>query len=270
MWNGFWKNLRLILINFAYINSSLTFFNFFYFIIFFFSYVWTGGFLVYVWLILEVAYFIFWLWKNIFYQLNNFRLRNFILDSPISMIIGKLGTGKTLLLTYLNEIMQTKSSHVYTNYPINDKNTKIITFKHFDFNDKTKLIPPNNSFIGFDESFLYMDGTDPKTTKLIHNGKIPYILLARHFNNNLCITAQRPNMVWNNIRELATCTIIPLSLKKPPNGKTLIPKFFIMELGVFQDMDMYEIWKNKSMERVSDGKKSKRKSDMGLGVKFFK
>lgn len=43
-----------------------------------------------------------------------------------------------------------------------------------------------------------------------------------------------------------------------------------MHLGVFQDWDVYEIWKNKSAERVADGKKSKRKSDLGLGIKFFK
>nr|WP_245938372.1 hypothetical protein [Spiroplasma phoeniceum] len=44
------------------------------------------------------------MWKNIFYQLNAFRLVNFVWDNPLSVIIGKLGTGKTLLLNYLSQM----------------------------------------------------------------------------------------------------------------------------------------------------------------------
>lgn len=263
-----WKKLKLIWLNWCYINSSFVFFNFLFFIVFGLTF-YLSGFWVIILVVLEVVYFIWWLWKNVFYQINAFKLVDFVWSSPISLIIGKLGTGKTLLLTYLNELMKLKTDSLYTNYPIQDKKTKVITFRHFDFRDKTKLIPPSNSFIGFDESFLYIDGTSPKDTKIVHSGKIPWILLARHFGNVAVFTAQRDKMIWNNIRELASCMIIPLSLKLPPK-KTVLPKFFIMQLGIFQDWDVYEIWKNKSAERVADGKRSRRKSDLGLGIKFFK
>lgn len=264
-----WKKWKLIWLNWCYINSSFVFFNILFFIIFSLSF-YLQGFWIIALFICEIIYFIWWLTKNIFYQINTFKLIEFIWQSPISLIIGKLGTGKTLLLTYLNEIMKLKTDSLYTNYPINDNKTKVITFRNFDFKDKTKLIPPTNSFIGFDESFLYIDGTSPKDTKITHSGKIPWILLARHFGNVAVFTAQRDKMIWNNIRELASCMIIPLNLKLPPKKKSILPKFFIMELGVFQDWDIYEIWKNKSAERVADGKKSKRRSDLGLGIKFFK
>lgn len=262
------KKLKLVWLNWCYINSSFIIFNILYFFVFIISFYSTGFWIIFL-IILEIVYFSWWLWKNIFYQINTFKLIEFIWQSPISLIIGKLGTGKTLLLTYLNEIMKLKTDSLYTNYPIQDKKTKIITFRHFDFRDKTKQIPPTNSFIGFDESFLYIDGTNPKDTKVLHSGKIPWILLARHFGNVAVFTAQRDKMIWNNIRELASCMIIPLDLKLPPK-RSILPKFFIMQLGIFQDWDIYEIWKNKSAERVADGKKSKRKSDLGLGIKFFK
>ena len=219
---------------------------------------------------LQLLYFFWWISINFKYQINTFALIATISQSPISLVIGKLGTGKTLFLTYLTEIMTIWADNIYSNYPIESKTAKIVTFKNFDFNDNTKLIPPKNSFIAFDESFLYIDGTDPKNTKIVHSGKIPWILLARHFGNVAVFSAQRDGMVWNNIRELASCTIVPLSLKTPKNVNSFFPKFFILEIGIFQDMGLYEIWKTKSAERIADGNKSKRKSDIGLGIKFFK
>jgi hypothetical protein len=79
-------------------------------------------------------------------------------------------------------------------------------------------------------------------------------------------------MIWNNIRQLASGIIIPISLKKPVNSKLgkLLNPFFIMRLGIFQDIADYEIWKNKSVEQVAIGKKAKYRSAKELGVRFFK
>ncbi|ALA98490.1 Spiroplasmavirus-related protein [Spiroplasma kunkelii CR2-3x] len=171
---------------------------------------------------LQCVYFVLWLWKNIFYQLNAFRLVQFIWYNPLSVIIGKLGTGKTLLLTYLSQVMKLLTDKIYSNYPLEDDKVKVLTFKNLDFTDRTKPVPPDDSVILFDESYLYIDGTSPHDEKKVHSGKIPWIVLARHFGNRALFTAQREGMIWNNIRQLASGIIIPISLKKPIIKKDLI------------------------------------------------
>nr|WP_167693730.1 hypothetical protein [Spiroplasma citri] len=89
--------------------------------------------------------------KNIFYQLNSFGLVNFVWDNPLSVIIGKLGTGKTLLLTYLSQTMKLLTDEIYSNYPLKDDKVKVLTFKNLDFTDRTKPVPLDDSVILFDE-----------------------------------------------------------------------------------------------------------------------
>ncbi|ALA98289.1 Spiroplasmavirus-related protein [Spiroplasma kunkelii CR2-3x] len=205
------------------------------------------------------------MWKNIFYQLNAFRLVQFIWDNPLSVIIGKLGTGKTLLLTYLSQVMKLLTDKIYSNYPLEDD-------FYLDFTDRTKLVPLDDNVILFDESYLYIDGTSPHDEKKVHSGKIPGIVLARHFGNRALFTAQREGMIWNNIRQLASGIIIPISLKKhvAKKGFNFFNSFFIMRIGIFQDITDYETWKTKSVERAVEDKRVKDKSDVGLGIRFFK
>ncbi|KAI92357.1 hypothetical protein [Spiroplasma melliferum] len=265
------KKFVFFLINFCYINGSMVLFSLIDLLIWIISLNYTG--LVF-WLLfaLQCVYFVWWLWKNIFYQLNAFRLVNFVWDNPLSVIIGKLGTGKTLLLTYLSETMKLLTDKIYSNYPLEDDKVKVLTFKNLDFTDRTKPVPPDDSLILFDESFLYIDGTSPHDEKVTHRGKIPWIVLARHFGHRALFTAQREGMLWNNIRQLASGIIIPISLKKPivKKGINFFNRFFIMRIGIFQDITDYEIWKTESVKRTAEGKRAKHRSDVGLGIRFFK
>ena len=260
----FWKN-------YCYISGSMLLFSLVDLLFWIISLNYTG--LVF-WLLfaLQCVYFVWWLWKNIFYQLNAFRLVNFVWDNPLSVIIGKLGTGKTLLLTYLSETMKLLTDKIYSNYPLEDDKVKVLTFKNLDFTDRTKPVPPDDSLILFDESFLYIDGTSPHDEKVTHRGKIPWIVLARHFGHRALFTAQREGMLWNNIRQLASGIIIPISLKKPitKKGFNFFNRFFIMRIGIFQDITDYEIWKTESVKRTAEGKRAKHRSDVGLGIRFFK
>jgi len=47
-------------------------------------------------------------------------------------------------------------------------------------------------------------------------------VLARHFGHRALFTAQREGMLWNNIRQLASGIIIPISLKNQLLKKDLI------------------------------------------------
>nr|WP_253301638.1 hypothetical protein [Spiroplasma endosymbiont of Phyllotreta cruciferae] len=125
----------------------------------------------------------------------------------------------------------------------------------------------------FDENFLYIDGTRPHDEKITHREKIPWIVLARHFGHRALFTSQREGMLWNNIRQLASgIIIIPISLKKPTakKGLNFFNRFFIMRIGIFQDITDYEIWKTESVKRTAEGKCAKHRSDVGLGIQFFK
>ncbi len=113
----------------------------------------------------------------------------------MSVIIGKLGTGKTLLLTYLSQSMKLLIDEIYTNYPLEDDKVKILTFKNLDFTDRTKPVPPDDSVILFDKSYLYIDVTSPHDDKKVHSGKMPWIVLARHFGHRALFTAQREGMI---------------------------------------------------------------------------
>ncbi|UZQ33113.1 MAG: hypothetical protein OHM56_03990 [Spiroplasma phoeniceum] len=136
------KKFVFFLINFCYINGSMVLFSLIDLLLWIISLNYTG--LVF-WLLfaLQFVYFVWWVWKNVFYQLNVFRLVHFIWDNPLSVIIGKLGTGKTLLLTFLSQVMKLLTKKIYSsNYPIEDDAIKLLTFNNLDFTDRTKLVPP--------------------------------------------------------------------------------------------------------------------------------
>ncbi len=246
------KKFILFLKNYCYISGSMVLFSLIDLLLWIISLNYTG--LVF-WLLfaLQCVYFVWRVWKNVFYQLNVFRLVYFIWDNPLSVIIGKLGTGKTLLLTFLSQVMKLLTKKIYSNYPIEDDEIKLLTFNNLDFTDRTKPVPPDDSLILFDESFFYIDGTSPHDEKVTHRGKIPWIVLARHFGHRALFTAQREGMLWNNIRHLASGIIIPISLKKPVKSKlgNIFNRSFVMRIGIFQDITDYEIWKTKSVERTA-------------------
>nr|WP_253301710.1 hypothetical protein [Spiroplasma endosymbiont of Phyllotreta cruciferae] len=43
-----------------------------------------------------------------------------------------------------------------------------------------------------------------------------------------------------------------------------------MIIGIFQDITDYEIWKTESVKRTAEGKRAKHRTDVGLGIRFFK
>nr|WP_241568733.1 hypothetical protein [Spiroplasma endosymbiont of Megaselia nigra] len=89
------KNFIFFLKNFCYISGSMVLFSLIDLLFWIISLNYTG--LVF-WLLfaLQCVYFIWWVWKNVFYQLNFFRLVNYFQNNPLSVIMGKLGEGKKL------------------------------------------------------------------------------------------------------------------------------------------------------------------------------
>lgn len=126
--------------------------------------------------------------------------------------------------------MKFLAENIYSNYPIDDKDVKVLTFNNLDFKDQKKLVPLDDSLILFDEIFLYLDGTSPDKEKQKHSGKNTWIILLLHFKNRAIFTAQREGMLWNNIRNLANGVFIPLSLKNQCEVKINYYQFLISVL----------------------------------------
>ncbi|AXF96265.1 spiroplasma plectrovirus-related protein [Spiroplasma phoeniceum P40] len=129
--------------NYCYISGSMLLFSLIDLLLWLIS-LYCVGLVFWILFALQCVYFVWWLWKNIFYQLNSFGLVNFVWDNPLSVIIGKLGTGKTLLLTYLSQTMKLLTDEIYSNYPLEDDKVKVLTFKNLDFTDRTKPVPPDD------------------------------------------------------------------------------------------------------------------------------
>ncbi|WP_233485572.1 hypothetical protein [Spiroplasma sp. ChiS] len=123
-------------------------------------------------------WYVNWFMANIlfYFFIVCFNLQ-FIYFSSTSIINGALGTGKTLLMTYLSQIA--KFDNVYSNYFINDEKIGVLGLNHLDFKNKNYKIPSNDSLILFDEIFLYMNGAKPEENNKKFSGLIPYFLLCR-------------------------------------------------------------------------------------------
>ncbi|WFG99766.1 hypothetical protein M1771_07145 [Spiroplasma citri] len=102
--------------------------------------------------IFDVIFDIIFFWSFFSNLFQTRKLIKIVKSSPISIINGALGTGKTLLMTYLSQIA--KFDNVYSNYFINDEKIGVLGLNHLDFKNKKYKIPPDDSLILFDEIFL--------------------------------------------------------------------------------------------------------------------
>lgn len=271
-WKTFWPKFKIIVWNFIYINAKLLPLTILSVIVYYLGQKFSG-FVFWISLILQTLHFLWLCWKNYKFQVDVFKSTQLIYSSPITLIIGKLGTGKTLYLTYLMKTIKLYVDHIYSNYPVSQNKVKVATFRTIDFRDKTKILPKPSSFIAFDEFYLHIDGTKANKLKEIHDGKTPYIIGARHLDNRIAITAQRAGMVWNDFRELANAVVIPITLKVPRISKTrspIFPKAFVFQFGIFQSITDYEAWHLEAVKNNAKGEKMKLRNNNFLGINFFK
>ncbi|UZQ29950.1 MAG: hypothetical protein OHM56_12785 [Spiroplasma phoeniceum] len=89
------KKFIFFLKNFCYISGSMVLFSLIDLLLWIISLNYN---VLVFWLLfsLQCLYFVWWVWKNFVYQINIFRLADFVRDNPLSVIIGKLGEGKML------------------------------------------------------------------------------------------------------------------------------------------------------------------------------
>lgn len=229
-------------------------------------------FLIFTYLFSIFVLFLFF--KDLRNQLAFFKT---IKQSPITMVIGSLGSGKTLLATHL--LVNSRYDTKYSNYPIKNEDIALATFDMFDNNNLKNPIPYSESnLVVLDEMALYVPANEVKDGAMKkYSGVIPSLVLMRQYNINVVFIGQREKHHWVEYRELATGLMLPLSCKKPPFQFKGILKYFIwffpkfkFHIGIFDDKDNYDIWKSESVKRSANGKKVKLKNASSIGMRNFK
>lgn len=115
-------------------------------------------------------------------------------------IIGELGAGKTLSLTYLAYRNYLKGKNIFSNYHLEFPHTKIRAVEEF---DKMK-----DGFFAGDEMWLWLDARSSITNK---NKIISAILLkSRKRNIHLAYTTQSFSQVDRRIRNITDLLAIPV------------------------------------------------------------
>lgn len=214
------------------------------------------------------SYFVFIFFRDFFSQSRLFKV---LKNSPISLLIGALGTGKTLLATHL--LLNSDFEDKFSNYYINSDFVNVGSLDNLDFNKLNSPVPYGEStFMVFDEMQLYIPANDLKSPIIKSRyGCIPSFVLARQFDINLLFIGQRLNHHWIEYRELATGLFIPMHLSKPLilggifKYLVWLNPCFKMKIVFFNDKDTYDIWKQESIKRNANGKKTKLKKSVEFG-----
>jgi len=81
---------------------------------------------------------------------QNTKLRIFLMNSPLNLVVGSLGVGKTAFLTYISHILKSKSKRknytTYSSYPLigsnilSLENMNLLSKKHRILGDKSLLL----------------------------------------------------------------------------------------------------------------------------------
>ncbi|QIA67488.1 hypothetical protein [Spiroplasma citri] len=264
---NFFKRQKNIKFSYWYVNLFMANILFYFFIVCFnlqFIYFSSTSVIDIIFFIFLVIFDIIFFWSFFSDLFQTRKLVKIVKSSPISIINGALGTGKTLLMTYLSQIA--KFDNVYSNYFINDEKIGVLGLNHLDFKNKKYKIPPDDSLILFDEIFLYMNGAKPEENNKKFSGLIPYFLLCRQFDNNIVFAGQRINQNWIEYREITNMIIVPMQCIKP----SIFFPYFKMKIGFFDDLDDYLVWKTETVKRTANGKRVRKKSNKDIGINFVK
>lgn len=129
----------------------------------------------------------------------------------IALILGTIGSGKTLLLTLFTYLYYLDNSKLYTNYNIKGVNTiSLDNIKQFNDIEKEK------NFFGLDEMWLNMDArrSGSFTNMLITQ----HLLQSRKKLADVMITSQTINQIDKRIRDIAHIIFFPEVSAKDSKG----------------------------------------------------
>jgi len=119
-------------------------------------------------------------------------------------LIGDIGTGKTMLMTYLGYQMYREGYNIYSNYNLNFKHKYIKNLEDFD-----DIVEYPNAFL-LDEVWITADSRSSMKKRNISLSRI--LLQSRKLDSDVLYTTQFINQVDRRIRGISQCIMHPFPL----------------------------------------------------------
>ncbi len=144
-------------------------------------------------------------------QIN--KVINFLKNSPLNIVIGSLGTGKTAFLVYASKLLKKKKYHIASTFPLLE--TQKLSLGHMGLLDFDYSVLPDKTLLLWDETNLFLEGTDweKNNTKNEETGIQEYFALARHFGHIVLASGQRDKHIWVKVRDIANNVIVGIRKK---------------------------------------------------------
>lgn len=203
---------------------------------------------------------------KLFNKLNNWKLRNFVIKSPLNLVIGLLGTGKTALLIYISQLLKKKKNQVVATFPL--EHAQKLSLGHMSLLDTDYPVLPNKSLLLWDESNLFLEGTDHKQNDKVTQGLQEYFALVRHFGHIVLVSGQRPEHIWVKVRDIANSIIVGVRVKPIRFYRNYLKVVY----ASFKSVQEYEQWRS-TLILAKNSKKMKRikyRDIPELDIYFFK
>ncbi|WP_339024909.1 hypothetical protein [Spiroplasma endosymbiont of Agriotes lineatus] len=89
-------------------------------------------------------------------QIN--KVINFLKNSPLNIVIGSLGAGKTAFLVYASKLLKKKKYHIASTFPLLE--TQKLSLGHMGLLDFDCRVLPDKTLLLWDETNLFLEGTD--------------------------------------------------------------------------------------------------------------
>lgn len=210
-----------------------------------------------------VIYIIF---SKVLNKINNVKLVNFLRKSPLNLVIGSLGTGKTALMVFVSQLMKKKKYKISATFPL--EQAQKLSLGHMSLLDTDYPVLPEKSLLLWDESNLFLEGTDHKLNDKITRGLQEYFALVRHFDHIVLVSGQRPEHIWVKVRDIANSIIVGVRVKPVRFYRNYLKVIY----ASFKSVSEYERWRE-TLILAKNSKKMKRikyRDIPELDIYFFK
>lgn len=175
------------------------------------------GLLTFFGFIIVVCFIVLWV-KNMF---SRIRFRNVCLRMNFMFIVGSIGSGKTALSVYINNMFYKASKSKRkkfafqraSSFPIDLPDQRIFNYNEL-FLNNFDLKTPVNTLITLDEIQFFHVGSDIKKNRSFHKPVAQFISIMRHNDNKAIFVGQRLNDLWIELRDRVNLFVYCIEFKR--------------------------------------------------------
>lgn len=156
--------------------------------------------------------------KNLF---SKIRFRNVCRKMNFMFIVGSIGSGKTALSVYINQMFYKMSKNKSkknvlnraSSFPIDLPGQRIFNYNEL-FLDNFSVRTPVRTLITLDEIQFFQVGSDIKKNRSFHKPVAQFISIMRHNDNKAIFVGQRLNDLWIELRDRVNLFVYCVEFKR--------------------------------------------------------